>query len=973
MDRKLCLRRATWLLGAGLVALAGCSKTEQRIGLVFPDAFTANREMGPDGEKHITQSLMVTPIEPFVLKEGFDGVSRPHLIRCGDIGVFPPTSEYDRAENDIPGLPRPLAPRTFHQYPLESEWTFPIPGPGGGADNNPWGAVLVHVEARGPAREYTADGLDTTTGGEQTLLEGCFCMRTNEGADSSEHPLDEEVKNACVGMSVFETGPLDLLLEPVMPPVFFLRPKGVTTVTGVSGQVLRLDPGVEVATVECRQVTNQTNCYQCESDSCRRLDKKRKVPLRVEVLGDVDPTAVSIAEASEIVLTNDKGLAVPELVVQSCNSDFQVRVSLVGRASQNVVFDVRCVDKVQFEPTPISNPVRIAAGAEDPLLVVPRGTTIIPSETNRPTLAVLSTIKASGNRPVATRIDLFQAEGGFGLERAGSVSFPGETPRGAHGFFYDLRGGTPSRPVLAVATSSKPASREELIIRVFELDETGGSLGLREVQEMVGACPSCGCLQAPACDSCAERDPKGKLIQGVECRNDNCADQDAARCSEGRCFCDSTVPNIPSGFDGVCREQPFCQTDADCASLDECGELPCYCEQPVGAPENTRGRCKAEPCHVKLNPTARALFTSPDLNRDGFADLVVAVNEDLAITTLYSAPHRSDHQVGSGPLSLPPFKQTCQCQSLGKYVQSFALLHLGGPSDAPSVAAHDFVMGDATGAFVRYAEESVAEGPPCTPEGEGVMSQCPAGRTCLRGCGPDRYGRCVTVCDPADPASCPDPEQPVCLELPDDGPTPRGVCGAPVLGCQAPKSVWQLTGVSDVAAIRLRVNSPYQDLVAVAAGSALPMAPDGGRIRILYGGEVDLTNLDRLAQEQARLSILDISPRRDGNGPQGAKSLQVADFNGDGRDDFAVLYGTSEEVRVWLGGSADAPTELTADLQDLPSRYIRLKAGDDRCFPLDRFSAGDLDGDGRSEIVVVCNPEERQEPATLHWIRPSSR
>jgi hypothetical protein len=372
---------------------------------------------------------------------------------------------------------------------------------------------------------------------------------------------------------------------------------------------------------------------------------------------------------------------------------------------------------------------------------------------------------------------------------------------------------------------------------------------------------------------------------------------------------------------------------------------------------------------VKLTPTTRALFTSPDLNADGFADLVVAVNDDLAITTFYSAPHRSTHQVGPGPLSLPPFEQTCQCQSLGKFVQSFALLQLGGPSDAPQVASHDFVMGDATGAFVRYAEESVAQGPPCSVEGAGEMSQCPPGRSCVLGCGSDRFGRCLQVCDLNNPeATCPDPESPLCLPLPDG----RGACGGPVLGCRAPKSVWQLTGVSDVGAIRLRVNSPYQDLVAVAAGSALPMMPDGGRIRILYGGEIDLTNLDRLPQDQSRLSILDISPVRDGNGPQGAKSLQVADFNGDGQDDFAVLYGTSEEVRVWVGGSADAPTELTSDLDAAaPSRFIRLKSGDTRCFPLDRFTAGDLDGDGRAEVVVVCNPEERMEPATLHWIRPN--
>lgn len=970
MVREPALRVGIAPAGALLaLALVGCSKGDHRVALVFPDLYTANKEMGPDGPKAVTNSLVVTSVEPFVLKEDFDGISRPRMIKCGDIGVFPPTSEYDRGENELVGIPRPLGGKEYQAYPLTGEWTLGVPEPGGGADNNPWGAVLVHVEARGRGREYSAEeGL--RPGADQTLLEGCFCMRMNEGADSADHPLDEAVKNACVGASVFEAGPLDVLLEAVMPPVFFLRAKGVTSMSAVSGQVLRLEPGVEVSTIECRQATTQTNCYQCESDSCRRLDKKRRVPLRVEILGDVDASAISLAADSEVVVTNDSGVVVPEIQVRSCNADFQVRLSLVGRASENVTFDVRCVDRVQFEPTPVPRPVQIAQGGENALDVVPRGSTIVPAAVGVPTLAVLSNVKGRG-----ARADLFRAEGGFGLSHVGSVSFPGETPRGAYGFFYDRRAATPSRPVLAVATSSRPAGREELIIRVLELEDRGSSVGLREVQRMVGACPSCGCRQAPACEACAERDPKGILLPSatgsgnVGCRNQNCEDVEQNRCANGACFCDTMATGIPPGFEGACRLHPYCQSDGECAQQPECGDIPCYCERPLGAQPGERGRCKSEACFVKLNPTARALFASPDLNRDGFADLVVAVNEDLAVTTLYSAPHRSDHSADGGPLALPPFKQTCQCQSMGKFVQSFALLQLGGPSDAPGVDSYDFVMGDATGAFVRYAEESVADGTPCLPVGEGVMSQCPAGRTCVFGCGSDRYGRCVTPCTLGDDSTCPDPAQPVCLPLQGGG----GACGAPVLGCRAPKSVWQLTGVSDVGAIRLRVNSPYQDVVAVAAGSALSMAAEGGRIRILYGGEIDLTNRDALPADQVRTALLDISPVRAGNGPQGAKSLQVADFNGDGREDFAVLYGTSEEVRVWLGGPADAPVEISSDLEDTPSRFIQLRSGDGRCFPLDRFTAGDLDGDGKAEVIVICNPEERMLPATIHWVRPSSR
>jgi hypothetical protein len=249
----------------------------------------------------------------------------------------------------------------------------------------------------------------------------------------------------------------------------------------------------------------------------------------------------------------------------------------------------------------------------------------------------------------------------------------------------------------------------------------------------------------------------------------------------------------------------------------------------------------------------------------------------------------------------------CSCGTFGQAPTAFEFANLGGPGEAPTPRNPDLVIGAPGGAFVKYGTE-LADGPVLT-------------------CGQsNRFGELVPVRDVSRGRFACDPDR-----------------GRP--GC-----------------------APYDDVVVVSA-KALGGGTfdDPGTIRVIFGGPNDLSTAAggaRLSGVEAELRPLTFLGRSE---PKDPRSGEVADFNGDGFDDLAVLYGaSSEEVHVWLGAANRGLGEVAEGIileecanSDIPGTT---------CTPLRRFATPDLDGDGRAEVVVVCDPSSPS--ARLRWFSP---
>ena len=149
--------------------------------------------------------------------------------------------------------------------------------------------------------------------------------------------------------------------------------------------------------------------------------------------------------------------------------------------------------------------------------------------------------------------------------------------------------------------------------------------------------------------------------------------------------------------------------------------------------------------------------------------------------------------------------------------------------------------------------------------------------------------------------------------------------------------------------------------MAIGSTSPAPGADDRGLLRIIYGDRINLTRIDDEPMDIRNSAHFDLSPLTFAgrSPPQGPRSAEVGDFNGDGRDDLAVLYAASEEVHVWLGGGNRGPGEVEQGI-------VMAQTSADRCFPEDRFTVGDYDRDGRDEIVVVCRTDTG--PRIRRWV-----
>ncbi len=387
--------------------------------------------------------------------------------------------------------------------------------------------------------------------------------------------------------------------------------------------------------------------------------------------------------------------------------------------------------------------------------------------------------------------------------------------------------------------------------------------------------------------------------------------------------------------------------------------------------------CEAPPCEqttaLDYTPVAQASFASADQDGDGFAELYFGSDRLFPLTVFWS-----QGTAANGAMLLPPpdLATRCQCQSVGRVLPFFAVGQIGGPNDQVGRSGLDFVMGDGTGAYVRYGAQVSLEGLPCTVDGDCRDREVCADLACGMSTSGGATRRCLERCTPTDRMACGGRAN-LCVAGVGPSNTVPYYCGTESIGCSSPSAVWKLVTVHDVGIGRVS-GGAVGSVVAVGAGSPVPGFSGGGTVRVFFGGATDLTRLD-MAQTADRLAaFVDLAPRRlrksntdstRSDEAQGPRAVRFGDFNRDGAEDLAVLYTTSEEIRVWLASDARAPGEIgerTSDQGEGGRIKLNICKGPcmqrDRCFPYPRFAVGDVDGDGAADVAAVCSPESAKRP-----------
>jgi hypothetical protein len=441
-----------------LLLAPACKGAEEEITLYFPSQSSIDA----------TNVIAFTAFEPIIVRPDSEV---PEFVGCGEVGVFPPTRILDPDSlATFPDLGEVLRLRESQTFPFDGDWSVDVPEVDEDDPNNPWGAVLVYIEARGEVRAPDDQG-----GGQisATLLAGCYCARTLDGGHSDRR-LDQTVKSACplLGGDDGSQKQRSIDLVPVVAPEFKLAACTVQDLTSPRAQQVSPGPAVCVETVRCDDAPLATDCFECQQP-CDELSDMSNVP----VMFTIDQPGGASEPKTQVVLTNEEGLARGQLRVDGCETAVGIEAQIVGRSDDPVRFDVQCVEPVaRFN---CGNERRLVQGIE------PSRMSLLPGGDGPDFVAVLYDDGQSALLSVVNPTIP-------GTEETIVFEYTNETPRAVHGFYYELA--NERRPVLAVATSAGDQ------LKLYLYDWNGSTLLLQDTGAIVEDCNSWYCGTLGACD-----------------------------------------------------------------------------------------------------------------------------------------------------------------------------------------------------------------------------------------------------------------------------------------------------------------------------------------------------------------------------------------------------------------------------------------------------------------------------------------
>jgi hypothetical protein len=416
---------------ACLWALAGCGRLEDQVTLEFATQSALEH----------TSAITVTAFEPILREPDEEEVS---FVSCAEIGPFPPTRRVNPETITLSNLVGDvLAERESQTLPLEGGWSVSFPKPDIDEANNPWGAVMVFIEARGDARASERGAGQVAA----TLLSGCYCFRTLDGgpADPALRSLDQAVRKACpmVGEEG-ATGERVVTLAPVVPTEFHLRScDGVDNLAAPRNGLLSPGPALCLDTTRCDDVLAPQDCFKCDQPSCLELDDKSNAP----IVFTVEQPGGSAAPKSQVVLTDGEGRASASVQLDDCSEDVTLVAAVAGRTDEQVRFKIRCVDPIADGYECISERL-LAAGFEA------KSIARVPAE---PGACTAGTPERCEQVAVLYEngVDALLEVRSPSLGTPVTVSFPSRRAHAVYGFAYDVNTGLRPTVVAVLADSSR--------------------------------------------------------------------------------------------------------------------------------------------------------------------------------------------------------------------------------------------------------------------------------------------------------------------------------------------------------------------------------------------------------------------------------------------------------------------------------------------------------------------------------------